>query len=64
MDRGAEIVLVDGLDLRVLMGFCGGAGSRRPCTGGHALPRTALVGADGLSAAADTAAGAGHDLNE
>ena len=60
----AEELLVDGLNLRVLMAFAQGQAPVDLIQGLDAGVPDGVVGADGLSAAADTAAGAGHDLDE
>ena len=60
----AEELLVDGLDLRVLMAFAQGQAPVDLIQGLDTGVPDGVVGADGLSAAADTAAGAGHDLDE
>lgn len=56
--------LVYGLNLRVLMAFAQGQAPVDLIQGLDAGVPDGVVGADGLSAAADTAAGAGHDLDE
>ena len=53
----AEELLVDGLDLRVLMAFAQGQAPVDLIQGLDTGVPDGVVGADGLSAAADTAAG-------
>ena len=56
--------MVEGLDIRVFVGFTDRQVPVDFVEGGHAFFADGVGGADGLAAAADTAAGAGHDFDK
>ena len=56
--------MVEGLDIRVFVGFTDRQVLVDFVEGGHAFFADGVGGADGLAAAADTAAGAGHDFDK
>ncbi len=56
--------MVEGLDIRVFVGLADRQVLVYFVEGGHAFFANGVGGADGLAAAADTAAGAGHDFDK